>query len=38
MNITIDPLTGFYIAGAIALLIMVLIALPTLIANSQKKR
>ncbi len=38
INITIDPLIGFYIAGGIALLVMVLLAFPTLMANSRRKR
>lgn len=37
MNITIGPLEAFYIAGAIALLAVALIAYPTLISNSKKR-
>lgn len=36
MNISIGPLEAFYIVGAILLLIIVLIALPTIWQNSKK--
>jgi hypothetical protein len=33
MNIVIDPITGFYLVGAIVLLGMILLALPTILTK-----
>lgn len=37
MNIVIGPLEAFYISGSIMLLIVVLIAYPTILERSRKK-
>ncbi len=37
MSIYVDPLMAFYIGGAILLLVIVLIALPTLLDQLKKK-
>ncbi len=38
MNIVIGPLEAFYITGAIAILIVVLLAYPTILERSKKKK
>ena len=38
MNIVIGPLEAFYIVGAILLLVVVLMALPTILERSKKKK
>lgn len=38
MNITIGPLEAFYIAGAIALLAVAIIAFPTLLKRSKRRK
>ncbi len=38
MNIVIGPQEAFYMVGAILLLIVVLIAYPTILENTRKKR
>lgn len=37
MNVVIGPLEAFYIVGAISILIVVLIAYPTILERSKKK-
>lgn len=38
MQIIIDPLTGFYIVGAIVVLGLILLTLPTLIHREGKRK
>ena len=38
MNIIIGPLEAFYITGAIAILIVLLLAYPTLLERSKRKK
>lgn len=37
MNVVIDPMSAFYIVGAIMLLVVVLLAYPTILERSKKK-